>query len=276
MPKSALIMMGGAMRSSYGGGFLFALGKEYGVTPDIIIGTSGNAANACYFATGQTDAIRHLWCNALPGSDIVNPLRFWRMFDVDRMIDMLKKEAPLDTHAFSDGTMKILIPVTDAETGVSRYLSPSDVEDVYELLRAAKAIPVFYRRRVMLGGRPYIDGEAGPTLDDHVRAAEEQGATRILVMNNGWPDNAFRHALKHLVARMEPHALRDRMERDFDTNGFVCVTGETGVRIVCIFPQDIPARFIEWKQERLCASFEAGIRCAREREADIRATFTSG
>lgn len=273
MEKSALIMMGGAMRSSYGGGFLHALRSDYGLEPDILIGTSGNAANACYFASGQSDVLKHLWCESFAQSGVVNPLRFWRIFDVDRLIDrVLKQSAPLDVAALARSATTILIPITDADTGETHYVRPQDT-DPYELLRAAKAVPVFYRRRITLSGKRYLDGEVGPTLADHVREAESRGATRILIMNNGWPDNAFRHLLKHMIAISEPHGLRERMLRDFDTDGFVCVTSEKGARITCIFPRDVPARFIEWRSDRLCASFEAGARCAHEREADIRATF---
>jgi predicted patatin/cPLA2 family phospholipase len=206
---------------------------------------------------------------------VVNLLRFWRVFDVDRLIDMLRREAPLDMTALSESSTTVLVPITDAETGESRYVSPLDA-DPYELLHAAKAIPLLYRRRVQFFGRRYIDGEVGPTLNDHVREAESRGATRILVMNNGWPDDVFRHALKHLVARMEPNGLRERMERDFDTDGYVCVTSANGARITCIFPRDIPARFIEWRADRLCAAFDAGMQCARDHEADIRETFSQG
>ncbi len=260
--------MGGGMRSSYGAGFLHALRTEFEYEPDILIGTSGNAANACYFAANQTHDLQRIWCDVLPRSGVVNPLRFWKIFDVDRMVREIISAVPLDLKKLCSCPMDLLIPITDAETGVTAYERPTE-DAAHELLRAAVAIPFFYGKRVFFGNRPYIDGEVGPTLSDHVREALERGATRIVVMNNGWPDNAVRHAVKHVVAYLEPQGLRKSMERDFGTNSYICMTGPTGTNVTCIFPDVIPAHFLERNSQRLTESFEAGRACARLHRQEI-------
>ena len=270
--KSALIMMGGGMRSAHGAGFLDALQRDFARTPDILIGTSGNSGNVCYFTAGQTEALRAIWCDLMPRLRIANPWRLWKVFDVDSLVRSIFEEMPLDLSAIEQSPIDLLIPVTDAETGDTTYRRPTRL-DAAQVLRAAMAIPVLYGRRIYIGGRPLIDGEVGPALEDHVREAMQRGATRILVVNHGWPDNALRLALKHVVARLEPHGLRVHMQHDFAAQNFVCMTGPAGVRVSCIFPTDVPARFIERSPSRLAQTIDAGRSCAHEHVAEIEATF---
>ena len=182
--KSALIAVGGGMRSVHGAGFLYALGKDLGLFPDILIASSGNSGNALYFAARQYEYLKRAWTDYVYGSRFISWKRFWKVMDIDWLIDTIfKLELPLQIDDLLASPVKAFISVTEALSGKNRYLTPQEV-DPYELLRASKAIPFFFGRTVELKGKKYFDGEIGPTLHDHIAKARGEGATRIVVLDD--------------------------------------------------------------------------------------------
>ena len=49
--KTAIVCLGGGMRSAYGAGFLYVLGKDLALKPDLVVGSSGDVPNLFYFLT---------------------------------------------------------------------------------------------------------------------------------------------------------------------------------------------------------------------------------
>jgi len=71
--KTAIILVGGSMKSAHGAGFLYEF-NELGVQrPDIMIGTSGNAGNVLYFCAGQAESMRRIWTELLSTRQFVSP-----------------------------------------------------------------------------------------------------------------------------------------------------------------------------------------------------------
>lgn len=268
--KTALILAGGGMRSAHGAGFLAAL-ADMGLThPDIVIGTSGNAGNALYFAAGQYSSLRRVWCDILPYSHFINPWRFWKLMDIDYLVDTLfKKQAPLDIHALRSSSIRWMIPITDPATGTTHYANTEDGYDVFELLRAAKSIPLLFGKSSMLGGKEYIDGEVGPTLEDHAHRALVEGATRLVIVENRSVPTTSMGFAKRLYAHLQPAGLRDAMLRDFSTTS-TCIVGPAGVHAVCVFPSDLPARFASHDRASLTATFERGHADAMALASELR------
>ena len=267
--------MGAGMRSAYSAGFLYALATELKLLPDIIIGTSGDAGNALYFASKQYSSARRVWCGFIATHRVISLWRFWKIFDVDYLVDVIfKKKEPLNVEALAASTVEWFIPLTDADTGETRYISAHDHADPFELLRAAKAIPFYFGRRVPLLGRLFIDGEVGPTLADHAQFALEKGANRLLMINNGREQRGMINYLQKMLAKLEPPNLRDSMLRDFATDQSVCFVGPAGVQVICVFPGELPAGFATVNKKALTATLDLGIEKAIALGPELRTLFT--
>src|ERR1700690_2672994 len=114
---TAIVCSGGGMRSAHGAGFLCALGTMLNITsPDVIVGTSGNAANSFYFIAGQYDFLKAAWTGGnLSTSKFISLLRPTRVIDIDYLIDIVfKKELPLDTEALAHSPIEYYVPLTNA------------------------------------------------------------------------------------------------------------------------------------------------------------------
>ncbi len=137
------------MRSAHGGGFLYALGAKLGITaPDIMVGSSGDAANIAYFSTGQYENIKRIWENELSTHRFISPLRFWRLMDIGYLVDtVFRQREPLDVPKLRSSAIRWFVPITDFETGLTRYVSAEDNMDVFEMLRASAAIPILFGKK---------------------------------------------------------------------------------------------------------------------------------
>lgn len=183
-PKLAIVCAGGGMSCSYAGGAMVALADELKLTqPDFIIAASGSAGTAMYYMTGQQERIRRIWTDYLSTDRFFNLRRFGKMMDVDYLVDeVIREREPLDLEKLSQSQTRYFIPVTNARTGEGRYIPCSDRVDVFELLRATKALPFFYGRKVMIDDEPYVDSGFKITKEDGIVKAKELGATHVLVV----------------------------------------------------------------------------------------------
>ena len=95
--KLALILSGGGMTCAYSAGATVGLVDKYNFkNPDIAIGSSGGAGTLAYYVAGQYDAIRNIWTNLLATRKFINSLRFWKIIDIDYVIDVVfTKQEPL-------------------------------------------------------------------------------------------------------------------------------------------------------------------------------------
>ena len=273
--KTAIILSGGGMRSTHGGGFLYALATELGITqPDIMIGSSGDAGNVLYFSAGQYEGMRRIWRDFVATPKFVSLLRFWRIMDVDYLVDTIfKKQEPLDVEKVFASPIRWLIPISDFETGESRYVDASDKLDPFEVMRASKAIPIYFGKIIPLAGRRYIDGELGPRLDDHVGKALKEGATRLVVINHTTPWTNRNSFIIRLYAMLMSHGLHDAIIRDISTSAFH--VEHPRAKIIFIAPKGLPVGTASHNREKLRATFDRGVEDARALKGELRTLFHS-
>ncbi len=272
--KTAIICIGGGMRSAHGAGFLYALASKLGITdPDIIIGTSGNAGNVLYYTSHQYDSAVHVWCGGMLSTwRMISFLRPWKVINIDYLVDtVFKQKEPLDVAALKASRTEWFVPATEIETGKVRYFSKHDTLDVFELLRVAKAIPIFYGRRLRLLGKIYFDGELGPTVEDHVNFAIEQGANRIVLVNDNSPKGALSTIELHFYAALQSEHLREAIVRDTD-QGALCITS-TKATILCVAAEKLPLSIFTRNKKKLINAFDAGIQHALAMEQELRTLF---
>lgn len=263
------------MRSAHGAGFLYALANELDVKmPDIMVASSGDAGNTLYFAAGQYESMKRIWLELLSTPKFISPLRFWRIMDIDYLIDaVFKKQEPLDINKLRTSPIDWHIPITDYETGIPRYVSAKDGLDPFEILRATTALPIFFRRKIIIAGKRYVDGETGPRLDDHVAHAIEQGATKILALNDAAIWTPMKRAFMKIYAASMPRVMHDAVIRDISAKA-VHIRAQ-GVAMISIAPHKLPVHTMTRDSKKLRETFEQGVADALALKDEIRALFAA-
>lgn len=183
--KIALIVSGGGMKSAYCGGVVHGLSKKYpGFKPDIIISSSGGSGCASYYVTEQTDSGERIYKNLITSKRFISFLRPSKILDIDYLIDdIFKKQEPLNAKKLKKTEQKIFYAVTNYDTGDIDFVSHKE-HDIFEILRAAKAMPFFYDKKIKLGDQSYIDGEITDNLmQKAISKAIEEGADKIIIVH---------------------------------------------------------------------------------------------
>lgn len=191
--KLVIVMSGGAMNCAYGAGFLSALSNYALPKNTVIIAASGNAGNATYFASGQGEFGREVWLDHLSGKKLIS-LRRKKILDIDYLVDdVFKHKYPLDTNLLRQSKVEVIVPAMCYETGMISYFSSKDEAlDWFEVLRAAKALPFIYGKRIRIGSLHYFDTPYSSSWDVHIKKAESLGATHLIVvdLNKLYPNRA--------------------------------------------------------------------------------------
>lgn len=188
----AIIMAGGGMRSAYAVGVMLALAEEYDVwEPGILIAGSGSAGTAAYYLAGQYASIRNIWTELLASKRFINPWRFWKVLDIDYLIDVVFRELdPLDLEQVERSKTRCFIPVFDMRKNDVTYFRNDGEQDYFEVLRATKSVPVVFRMRpgVSLQGSEYCDSPISSRVEAHISVAVEHGAKRIILIRPAAPE----------------------------------------------------------------------------------------
>ncbi len=180
--KLAIIATGGGMRCVFTAGFFYELQKEFpSLTPDILISVSGSSGTFAYYVSEQAKEIKKIWEELMTARKFIHDSKI----NVDYLIDIVfKKRFPLDVKKIKNSKIKWFIGATDAKTGRQKFFLAKGKENVFEELRASKAIPVYYGKKIKIKNREYIDGAVSITPRNIVKKAKELGATDIILINN--------------------------------------------------------------------------------------------
>lgn len=233
--KIGLVLTGGGMRCAYSAGALQALVEVYGLhTPYALGAESGSAGNAFYYLARQYNVSKHMWTDLLVSKKFISSRK---SIDIDYLIDTLfKKKVPLDTKTLSKTKTKFFVPVTDTASGDITFISNNSYFDYFETLRAAKALPIVYGKKVRLGLKRYIDGGMTSNIENLARTVLATGVTHLITINC---EPQRRDTLSKLFlsakAFSSPTPLRRAMLRDLAVPPGLCPTAAE-VRAYCIQP----------------------------------------
>jgi len=187
--KLAMIIEGGCIRGSLAYGVLKRLDKisdEFSVDQiGLMAGSSAGAANMVYALSGDLYKGDHIWRNRISEGKFLNvgPRSFARadqnpehkLLDIDYMVDeVFKKDTPIDLKKIAESGKEFYIPLLDVDTLELVYASntkktehngikiiPIDLKNpdmIYDVLRAATAVPIVYDKAVEINGGRFIDG----------------------------------------------------------------------------------------------------------------------
>lgn len=155
---------------------------------DLVIGVSSGAYCAASFLAGQHGRILEIIQRHMTGSNYANPWRMLRggsLVDQDYLMEVTRRQAPLDVAALRASPSRLEAVATVARTGAAAYL-PAQGYDCLDALHATIAIPVFYRGGpIRFRGCDYFDGSVADPLP--VARAIELGATDVTVIRTGSP-----------------------------------------------------------------------------------------
>ena len=151
---------------------------------DHVYGTSAGVMNASYFLAGQARMAIRIYFEDMNRRDIVNPLRFWKILDLDRLFQhTIMGSKRLDLEAVLTSRSKLFIATLALETATGHLFDAQALgtgEKLLGALRAATAAPILYRGRLAVEGLRCMD--AGTVNAFPVENAIAAGCTDILVM----------------------------------------------------------------------------------------------
>lgn len=182
--RLALIVEGGGMRGVLSAGSLFAL-DLLGCRDvfDDVYAASAGGVNAAYFLSGQGELGISVYFDDISSIRFANPLRFWKIFDVDYVYDhIVQIVKPLDEAAVRAARSNLYLGLTDVRTGRNELVDvKASKYGIRKILKASSAIPVLYNRTVALGDHRYVDGGLSDLLP--IAQAAARGCTDILVLS---------------------------------------------------------------------------------------------
>lgn len=181
--KLALVFDGGAMRAVGPAGGAVAL-QHLGLTDifDEVYATSAGVMNASYFLSGQGDMGITIYFDDLTTGHFINPLRFWKIVDVDYLInEIVLKRKPLDVQRVLSSPTRLYATVMDKATGEASLIDTKRSKTpLLTVIKAALAIPMLYNRTVEIEGKSGMDG--GLRIPFPLQEAIDNGCTDILVL----------------------------------------------------------------------------------------------
>ena len=187
--STALVMEGGGLRGAFGAGVLDELARQGTPAFDDLVAVSSGSPTAIYYATGQAAAGTRIWRHHTHSAQLIaarNLLAGRPIMDIDRLVRVFQHTVQLDHAALAACPSRVWIGLTDCTTGSPRYVRATPA-NVFELLRAAMALPVANGRVVPVEGRPAIDGGvAAPIPLRHALSLHPERTLVVLTRPRGY------------------------------------------------------------------------------------------
>ncbi|GGA99130.1 patatin-like phospholipase family protein [Agarivorans gilvus] len=241
---NALIVEGGAKRGVFSCGVLDSFLAQDFSPFDSFWGVSAGASNLAAYLANMPGRNLKIYTDYSCRREFVRPGQFLRggdLMDLDWMWTVTLAELGIDMHTLKQESRPFFLGVTRQDTGAAEYHRPK-LALLTETMKASSAVPIAYRRGVLLGGVPYVDGGVADAIP--VAEAIRRGAKRIMVLRSRpsayrkSPVKApglMRHLLRHTPALIEPMLTRDiRYNQAVD----LIESPPHGVEIVQICPPD--------------------------------------
>jgi predicted patatin/cPLA2 family phospholipase len=253
--RIALVVEGGGMRGALSAAGTVALAElGAGKVFDEVIAVSAGVMNASYMLTNQHQLGMSVYFENCSKSAFLNRWRFWRMLNVDYIIDHVAEiEKPLDLVGLLTVRPRLEVAVCEKNTGktflVDLRVTTTQAKDVF---RAAMAVPVLYNAAVIVDGVPCID--AGTLIPFPLDDVLARGATDVVVLSTRTPDfverpppwmmrrmfSRFHSASKSLMDAFTHRHERAQMVRDL-AMGRKSSPGGARIATFCTDREDVQA-----------------------------------
>jgi predicted patatin/cPLA2 family phospholipase len=157
-----LVLEGGGVRAAFTSGVLHGF-AEAGSRFSSVIGSSTGSMVAAFFASRQTEELRRIWLEHIPGNSIISYARLVApgvrpAVDMDRLVDgIMAREVRLDRRAATAGAPRLFVVGTAVSTG-SCVVGEPTAETLLPWIKGSAALPVGYNKVVRVDGHAIIDG----------------------------------------------------------------------------------------------------------------------
>ena len=155
-----LILEGGTLRPIFSSGIMDAL-LAHDIMFDYVIGVSAGITNGFSYLSRQSERNLDVLCQYRNDKRYLsarNYIKQGSIFGIDFVFDTIpNKLIPFDWDTFHAYEGKVLIGVTNAETGMCEYLDGHTLDEKCTMLRATCAIPLYFPP-VHIGSKTYYDG----------------------------------------------------------------------------------------------------------------------
>lgn len=178
----SLILEGGTFRPIFTAGILDAL-LDNNITFPYCIGVSAGISNAfSYFSNqkGRNLEIVQNYRNDKRYLGFRNYLKYKSLFGLDFVFDEIpNKLLPYDMDALRNYDGKVLVGVTNAESGETEYLDGKKLDEKNTMLRATCAIPIVFPA-IKINNKYYYDGGICDPIP--IRKAIKDGNEKHLIV----------------------------------------------------------------------------------------------
>jgi predicted patatin/cPLA2 family phospholipase len=190
---------------------------------------------------------------------------------IDYLVDTIFKQLnPLNVPQLEDTKTKYFIPLTEHDTGFTRFVSNETWFNPYEVMRAAKAIPIFYNHTVRLGGSRYLDGDISTNTSTLIQKAIDEGAKKVFVVTNNHAPTRTGNLAVRMYARTLPRALRTTVINDLKI--IPIPTWPPEVEIMYLTPSvPLPAKLYTRKPRKVIESYHIGYGDVMAKQQEIAA-----
>ncbi len=198
--KIALVLFGGLMTGIRGCAATIAL-EEVGLrfAFDEIYVISAGFINASYFLSGQPRLGASIYFEANSVKKFINFWRFWKIVDIDYMINVMKTTKKLNIKNILAHPTKLHVRLMNSSKKIV-YLGAHQVprNSYMGLMEAATSLVFFHPGSAKIGKESYVDPDfRKDQLPDHMKKVLSSGATDILVIYNN--PGQYHSLKKHML-----------------------------------------------------------------------------
>ncbi len=252
------MLQAGGLRCSYSAGVLCAIAETYGIChPDILVGSSGSTGSLAYYLAGQYRSIQNIWTNLLTAPKFISWRRIFKIMDIDYLIDVVfKQQEPLDIEKIYNSNSRLFISTTRYQDGKLKFFTNKD--DVFEALRASKAIPMITGKKVIIRGTEYVDGSISTSFDINIQKAIEEGAKNIIVIKDSEGVSFVTKVLYYLYSFFVNKKMKGLLKTHCTASPYQ-IKFQENINMIVISPsKELKFHPLDNKKEHLSQSFFLG------------------
>ncbi|MNJ36417.1 patatin-like phospholipase family protein [Paenibacillus bouchesdurhonensis] len=275
----SLILEGGTLRPIFSAGVMDALLDEQIMFP-YCIGVSAGISNGFSYISRQKRRnldIVEQYRNDPRYIGYRNFIRHRSLFGLDFIFGEIPGQLiPFDMETFQSYTGKLLVGVTNAETGQPEYVDGLQIDEAMTMLRATCAIPMFFPA-IEMNGSKYYDGGLIDPIPIHKAVADGNDKHLIILTQpKGYVKTYSKQnsVVAKLLRRKYPlleEILLTRHEKYNDTVAY-CEELEKEGQAIIIRPK-MPLDSFEKNINKLRDTCQHGYDMATEHMKDIHSLF---
>lgn len=215
---------------------------------DFAVGMSTGAPTVAYFLSGQARVGTSIYYEDLPANKFIHMRRMLTggdAADIDMLCSIFRGELgnkKLDEQKVLDARTRAFISAIQYKTGKLKLFDAYLHGSIIDLIQASIAMPIFYRRKVYINGKRYIDGSIGYGLPSLEFIRKRFNPTDILILANRDSEHLIRETpiwfkiAEHAAYSTLPQNIRNLLRQDklFKLNRLNAIRG-SGIRYAIVW-----------------------------------------